>query len=195
MFTNPTYNEIKGLKVTAASYSDALTNSAELQKQRDELTAKYNAMSPDDLKRLTQFLPDNADNIRLIIDLQKMAQAYGMTVSSTKFDAMTKEKAAAIANPSALAATSTTDLAKATREYGTFDLEFSTSGTYDNFLKFLKDVESSLRLTDIESINFDSTQVVTPASSTAPVGLGIVSQAGGSFYTYTVKLRTYWLKG
>lgn len=197
MFTNPTYKEIKDLKVKAAEYNEALSTSAKLQAERDALTAKYNSFMPEDLKRLSQLLPDNTDNIRLIIDLQRMAQAYGMTVSSTKFDAKTTKKTTTTTTTpanSTLQAVGANDVAAATRDYGVFDLAFSTTGSYENFMKFLKDVESSLRLTDIQSIEFNSDQAIQQGSITAPVGLS-VGNTGTAGYVYTVKLRTYWLKG
>ena len=59
----------------------------------------------------------------------------------------------------------------------TFNLQFSTTASYPNFLSFMKDIESSLRLTDIQSIDF------------------IAADPTKGLTTYTVKLSTYWLKG
>ncbi len=185
-FTNPTYKEIAEKKIKIASYDSALNNAQELQKNRDELSAKYNTLSKSDLTRLAQLLPDSADNIRLIIDLQRMAQAYGMTINSTKFDAKTKKGE----NTGSLTAGTSTDVLQATKDYGTFDLEFSTTAPYENFLKFTKDIEASLRLSDIQSIEFTS-DVATGAPTTG-ISLGNTGPKG---YTYTIKLRTYWLKG
>lgn len=185
-YTNPTYTEIKEKKVKIESYDSALNNAQELQKNRDDLSAKFNTLSDSDLKRLSQLLPDSADNIRLIIDLQRMAQAYGMTISSTKFDAKTKKGD----NTGALTAGTSNDVAAATKDYGVFDLEFSTTAPYENFLKFIKDVEASLRISDIQSIEFTS-DVATGAQGSG-ISLG---NSGPQGYTYTIKLRTYWLKG
>lgn len=176
MFTDPAYQAVKNLKVVAAQYNTALTNSRELQQQRDSLNAKYRAISPDALVRLSKLLPDNADNIRLVIDIQQMAQSYGMSLSAIKFDAG-QTAAATSAAGNQLAAGTPANVAQASKDYGVFDLEFSTTSSYDNFLSFLKDIESSLRLTDIQSVTFSSGDV-------AKIGLT----------TYTVKLRTYWLK-
>jgi Tfp pilus assembly protein PilO len=175
VFTNPAYEEVKTLKAQAAQYDTALTNSRKLQEQRDALGVKYRSISPDELARLSKLLPDNADNIRLIIDIQQMAQSYGMTLAAIKFDAGQTTAAASASGP--LSSATSTDVAAASRDYGAFDLAFSTTATYENFLKFLKDIESSLRLTDIQSIDFSAGD---PAKGTT---------------TFTVKLRTYWLKG
>ena len=174
-FVNPTYQAAKVLQADSAQYDAALTNSAKLQSERDALNAKYLTLSPDSLDKLNKLLPDNADNIRLIINIQQMAQTYGMSISSIKFDSAAATDGSTSNNP--LAAASVSQVAQSQQDYGTFNLEFSTTGSYDNFLKFLKDLETSLRITDIQSITF--------SSDTDPTKTG---------YTYDVKLQTYWLK-
>ncbi len=180
VFINPTYSEVKVMRAESAQYDEALTNSRKLQEERDALSEKYRTLSPEDLERLTRMLPDNADNIRLILNLQQMAQTYGMAISSIKFDAasaaVAKNGGTATAT-SATAAVSATDAAKAQRDYGDFEIEFTTTGSYANFQKFLKDMERSLRITDIQSITF--------GSEVDPTKQG---------YTYTIKLLAYWLK-
>jgi hypothetical protein len=180
VFINPTYSEVKVMRAESAQYDEALTNSRKLQEERDALSEKYRTLSPEDLERLTRMLPDNADNIRLILNLQQMAQTYGMAISSIKFDAasaaVAKNGGTATA-ASATTAVSATDAAKAQRDYGDFEIEFTTTGSYANFQKFLKDMERSLRITDIQSITFGSE--VDPAKQG---------------YTYTIKLLAYWLK-
>ncbi len=169
-FINPTYQEVKALRGESARYDAALTNSQQLQSERDALSEKYRNMPAEQIARLEKLLPDNADNIRLIINLQQMAQTYGMAISSIKFDANAVDTSA-----NSLAAVSVQEQQK---DYGTFKLEFTTNGSYDSFQKFLKDMERSLRVTDIESIDFNSEG----------------GNANKQSYLYTIKLRTYWLK-
>ena len=174
VFINPTYQQIKVLKADSSQYDTALTNSEKLQSERDALAAKYQTLSPDDLDKLNKLLPDNVDNIRLILNIQQMAQVYGMSISGIKFDSSTDGGSS---STSATAAASQSDVANSQKDYGIFNLEFATTGSYANFLKFTKDLESSLRVTDIQSVAFSSDDS---------------SKAGQ--YTYTIKLQTYWLK-
>lgn len=175
MFTNPAYKEIKTLKAQAAQFDTALSNSKKLQEQRDALGTKYRNISPESLARLSKMLPDNADNIRYIIDVQQMAQNYGMSLDSIKFDA--KQTAPATSTISPLSAATPGSVAIATQGYGTFNIEFTTTSTYENFLSFLKDVESNLRLTDVQSVDFDTGSDPNKITN-----------------LFTVKLSTYWLK-
>lgn len=182
MFTNPSYARIKTLRAQNAQYSEALANSRKLQEERDALGQKYNSIPPASLARLMKFLPDTADNIRLIIDIQRIGQTYGLTLSSIKYDAKQANggNTPGSNTVSAPAINTAGDLAAASADYGTFSLEFSVQSTYENFLKFMGDLESSLRLVDIQSVTFNADS----SSTTSDNGKTV----------FTVKLNTYWLK-
>ena len=179
-FTNPIYSGLSGLQAQVGSYNDALNNSKALESQRNALTAKYNAIDPNNLAKLQKLLPDNVDNVRLILEIQQIASPYGMTLTNVKYDA-TDQTTAAGAATSVQGGT-----AKATsKDYGVFDLEFSTSATYNDFINFTKDLESNLRIVDISSISF--------TSDTANIGVG-VQKNSVEVYKYDFHIKTYWLK-
>jgi Tfp pilus assembly protein PilO len=161
VFINPHYKSIKGYREKVAQYDEALNNEIKLEQDRDALSTKYHNFPADTQQKLIKLLPDNADNIRLVIDIQKIAVANGVNVISTQFD--TTQKAGQV------------ETRGGQKDYGVFDLEFSISGTYKNFLRFLKAMESSLRITDIQSVAFSSGD----AKDT---------------YTFQIKVKTYWLR-
>jgi Tfp pilus assembly protein PilO len=167
-YTNQNYKEMKELKTLQASYNDALSNSRKLLEVKGALTEKYNSLSDDDRDRLMKLMPDNVENIKLILDIQKIASQYGMLPRDVKFDTVAQVQKDGPLTPQ--------QAQDQNKPYGSFDLEFSVSGTYGNFLSFLRDLEKSLRLVDIISVSFSS------------------SEGGSSVYKYTFKIRTYWLK-
>ena len=184
MVTNPMYNSISDVKAQAASYNDALNTSKTLESERDALTTKYNAIDPDDLTKLQKLLPDNVNNIRLILEIEQIAAPYGMTLTNIKYDATgvtgTTDTTTVVQGGSAPSASN--------KDYGTFNLEFSTSGTYDNFMNFTKNLESNLRIVDISSISFSS-------DSSSGATTGVSAKAGSpEVYNYDFKIKTYWLK-
>jgi hypothetical protein len=71
--TNPLYNSISVIKAEGASYNEALDNSKALANVRDQLTAKSNNIDSDNLIKLQKLLPDNVNNIRLILEIEKIA--------------------------------------------------------------------------------------------------------------------------
>ena len=77
-YTNPQYQEVKILQAQVASYDQALTQSSQLRAARDTLLSKRNTFSTDDVRKLERILPDNVDNIRLIIDIDNIAARHGL---------------------------------------------------------------------------------------------------------------------
>ncbi len=158
-YVDPTYVSIQSLRVDKADYDKALSNSKELQTQRDALLSKYNQMSKSDVDKLSKLLPDNIDNIRLIIDVDDMARTYGMRIRNFKTDASSKSDTIGADNT----------------PYGTLTLTFTTTAPYNTFIAFMHDLERSLRVLDVTSVTFSSSDV-------------------SQLYDYNVTVKTYWLK-
>ena len=176
--TSPLYSDIQALRETSASYDQALTNSKDLEKERDKLTQVYNSIEPENLNKLQKLLPDNVDNIRLILEIEKIAAPYGMVLRDVKYDT---DKTSATEASAPIQGGDTTQIAH--KEYGVWSLGFSTNGTYNNFMSFIKDLESNLRIVDISSISFSS-----------DIGGAGLNPAFKEAYKYDFKIKTYWLK-
>jgi len=177
MFTNPLYKNISEIRTQIASYNEALDNSKALEAERDKLTQKYNSIDSENLAKLSKLLPDNVDNIRLILEIEKIASPYGMVLKDIKYDTITKKD-----NTTGEVIQGGATVQSSRKDYGIWDLEFSTQGTYNNFVNFIKDLESNLRIIDISSIQFSSN-----------TGAGLDSSLS-EVYKYGFKIKTYWLK-
>lgn len=177
-FINPLYRDILVLRTQVASYDEALNNSKALENERDKLTSKYNTIDPANLERLSKLLPNNVDNIRLILEIEKVAGPYGMVLKDVKYntvDTGTAEETGGITQGNEVSQV-------LNKDYGAWDLEFSTEGTYNNFISFIKDLESNLRIVDTSSIGFSSSTGSVSGSSASDI------------YRYAFKIKTYWLK-
>lgn len=174
-FTEPLYSELSYLRSQAASYDEALNNSKALESERDKLTQKYNSIGGENLERLRKMVPENVDNIRLILEIEKIAEPYGMTLRDVKYSSET----VAPEDPGVITGGVA---AYQSQDYGVWDLEFQTNGTYTDFVNFLKDLERNLRIVDISSIEFSSEVAVGPAGTPA------------EGYQYQFHVKTYWLK-
>jgi Tfp pilus assembly protein PilO len=169
-FTEPVLGEIDELKAERAKLNEALDNARELRKVQDSLLAAYREIAPSDLERLNKFLPDNIDNVRLIIDVNNIARQSGMTIKNIKIKTAAGEEESSV-----IEKTTGNEL-----EPESLTLGFSVSGPYGNFQKFLSDLARSLRLVDVEAVGFSSSEG---------------GEAGASdLYTYNVEIKTYWLK-
>lgn len=184
VFANPLYSEISVLRGEVASYNEALDNSKALENERDKLTAKYNAINPENLAKIAKLLPENVDNIRLILEIEQIALPYGMVLKDVQYD--TAETEANTAGGAPIQGGGVTRTSP--KDYGIFDLSFSTTGTYNNFINFTKDLEKNLRIVDMSSISFSSNNLVVASSN--PNSKTVSTEV----YKYDFKIKTYWLK-
>jgi Tfp pilus assembly protein PilO len=192
VFTNPIYDDISHLRTQVASYNEALDNSKALENERDKLTAKYNSINRDDLAKLQTLLPENVDNIRLVLEIEQLALPYGMVLKDIKYNTTTEQDLKKSNTAASLGAVQGGGLTQISRkDYGVWDLEFSTTGTYNNFLNFTKDLESNLRIVDISSIVFSS---ASSSDINTKINLPVNSPSSSEVYRYGFKIKTYWLK-
>src|SRR4051812_36812006 len=98
LYTNPAYQKIKELSVENASYDAALTKAQELHTVRDQLLARRNAFPNDNVDKLQHVLPDNVDNIRLIIDINNIASRHNLALTNVDLGNLSGGVNAAAAN-------------------------------------------------------------------------------------------------
>lgn len=182
-YTQPAYDIVRAEQAKIDQYNQALDKAAQLQQLKQSLLARYNAFDSGNLDHLQKLLPDHVDNIGLILELDNLAGRYGLALQNV--DVSTPSTQIPSAKGSAGAAGTTVgSLSNANQTYSSLTLTFSTQGSYDSFVQFMNDLQSSLRIVDIVSL------AVSPASTTVAPG-GVASQP---LYTYKITLRTYWLK-
>ncbi len=181
VLAQPIYNDISSLKTEIASYDDALNNSKALENERDKLTAKYNSIIPANLTKLEKLLPENVDNIRLILEIGQIAAPYNMVLKDIKYDTTIP----VVPTTGGIVPGSGGANINDSKNYGSFDLAFSASGTYNDFIAFTKDLESNLRIVDVSSLAFSS----------SPSGVGLSTKIDSTeTYRFDFKIKTYYLK-
>lgn len=173
---NPFYKDVKTLKEDILVYNTALSNSTNLQKNEDALIKAFNSIKDEDKDRLGKFLPSTVNNIQFILEIERMANSHSMPIRDLDFEA--RKKDAPVSN------IIVSESSEENKPFGTFPISFTTEGTYDSFVSFLRDMEYNLRLIDVKSISFS---IPDPNSKVNE----FVDQ---NVYKYTVKVETYWLK-
>ena len=179
-------NGILALRTDVTTYNKALDNVKELQKTFDNLVGTYKNITQEDKDKLEHFLPNTANNIKFILEIENIANLHSMPIKNIKFQAQNalKDPNAATGAQPTKATGITVNNSADSRTYGTFPIEFTTEGDYDTFTAFLHDIEHNLRLVDVKSISF----AVPPT----PVKFG--EGPNPNIYTYSLKVETYWLK-
>ena len=115
------------------------------------------------MQKLGRILPDNVDNIRLIIDINGIAARHLLSINNIDMgavsDSATSRNALAVGSSGSA--------------IGSVELGFTITASYDDFLAFIQDLEHSLRVVDIETISF--------------------SASDEAIDDFQVNIRTYWL--
>lgn len=174
VYTQPTYDKTQTIRAQIKEYDQALSKAAELQKLKDTLLSRLNAFNPADIDRLQKLLPDHVDNVRLILDMDQMASKRGMALDNVD-----------ISKSDTTQTTTIGAIGTDTTKYESLLLKFGTTGTYNDFLVFMSDLQSSLRIVDLVDLNFEPTgsSVLVPgANQPEPT------------YRFALTLKTYWLK-
>lgn len=170
-----------------AQYQKSIAKWDELRKQRAAISAQYDAVSDADKQVLNKMLPDSVDNIRLIIDMNNIANEHklvlkGVKASSPSSDTTTAPDSSATRRltpgPAGASAPGGLNTLDATKSGGptlqTVAITFSVSATYAQFLDLMTALEKNLRLMDLTHLTLSANNTGT--------------------YDYSVELQTYWLK-
>jgi len=167
LYTRTTYDSVQVTRAQIAEYDTALDKATELQQVKQTLLSRFNALDQNALDRLKKLLPDHVDNISLILEIDNLAGKYGMALANVD-----------ISSSQADSSTSVGSVGSVNQGQDSLTMKFSTEGTYDDFLQFLTDLESSLRIVDLVSLS------LAPSALSSPTPV----------YRYGITLRTYWLR-
>lgn len=174
-YTRPTYDNVRSLQQENEQFDEALSRSRELQELRQSLLSRYNTFAGRDLTRLNNLLPDHVDNVRLVLDLDRMAAQYGMAIQNmiiNRSDEGDGGSGTVIGSLSSQAGT-----------YESLTMQFATVASYENFVRFLEDLESSLRIVDLTALSMEPVEVDEDRPEDAD-----------PLYQFNATIRTYWLR-
>jgi hypothetical protein len=132
---------IKGIREEKAAYDDVLARARDLQAKRDDLTSRYNSIPQTDKVRLEQLLPDTLDNVRLVLDIDRIASRWGLRLKNIAVnDNGGSDKKSAVPDE---------------KGFGSATITFAVTAPYDVFLSFLSDLEDGLRLIDVTTLSIN----------------------------------------
>ncbi len=183
-FTRPTWSELKVNREEVQSLNVAQDNAKKLKSKIDSLLKTKNAITESDFEKIKKMVPDNVENIKLIIYFDNILQS--MILENGTQDIYKRVNGSdisdlAIENPQMSKSDLILDGDFDTSNVGVADFSFTVSLTYRDFISFLRRLENSTRIFDINSISFSA-----PQSKTA--------NPDEIIYSVNLKLTTYWLK-
>lgn len=167
-YANPVWTgSVADLRASIAADEEAISSATDYLTQQNKLAAARDAIDPDDLAALDTFLPDSANNIGLILDLNALAGRSGLAIINMDIasDAVFGDSS----KP-----TDVTVLPTDEATVSSVDLSVSASGTFEAFQSFLAGIEQSVRLLDVQDLSIEG------------------SDSG--IYHYQMRVRLYWLR-
>ncbi|MEI6420161.1 MAG: hypothetical protein WCO30_00875 [bacterium] len=174
-YVNPVYrtsvdsegnpNSILELNNVLTQYSNVLKNQVALKNKVEDLTNRRARISQENIDSLKKMLPDSVDNVRLIVEIEKIVKDYSM--QGLKSVNINKTQGSA-------AGSATNAIVSEGEKYNSLAINFTVAMSYENFIRFLQRLEANLRLSDITSISFSANDLGN--------------------YDFSISLKTYWLK-
>lgn len=162
MFIDPQYAIVRGLMDQRAEYKAAIADMEAIQERRNALETQFADLPQESVDRLAKVLPQKLNTVKLAADLDAIASRFGVSIRDFSVPDMNVDASSKV----------TTN----TKPYNTSTVSFSAIGSYANFTAFIKEVEKSLQLIDVKTINMKSG-----------------GQEGGPLQ-FNVNLHTYWVK-
>ena len=184
-FTKPKWAELKANRIEVEKLNVAQENAKKLKSRIDSLLAVKNGITETDTAKIKKMIPDNVENVKLIIDFDNMLQA--LVVDKGTSDLYKSVNPAdsgkiSIENPKISQVNTLPEGGFDASQLGVADFSFAVALTYSDFIDFLKRIETSTRIFDVESIAFSS-PATTPGKNPDEI-----------VYNFNIALKTYWLK-
>jgi Tfp pilus assembly protein PilO len=158
----PRYEKVQGLMSQQGQYREVLGNVSELSEIRDDLEVKYQNTPTEEITRLEKILPANVDTVNLAMNFDSIAARYGISIKSIRTIESKVDTGSGIVQTTG------------SKPYEKVTVSFSFISTYANFRKFMADIEKSLRIIDVKSVSFQTTE--------------------SGIYEFQVSVQTYWIK-
>jgi len=179
-FIDPKYKEIKEINAQISENNKTLEVAQKLRAQREDLSTRFNQISREEKEDLEKLLPDTVDNVRLIIDIENIANQAGIVVRDIDIrspEQETSQTRTTTTTQGSLFNQSDSAIRYVdTNRIGVITFSFTITTRYEDFLRFLKQLEQSKRIVDIRGIELSR-------------GTG-----DSAFFDYKVTFDTYWLK-
>ena len=168
MYIGPMVKEVNGMRLKLQDYKTIEANTVELKNSLEAKVSAFSSIPDEDMAKLDKIIPTKLNNVILVADLNTITARSGMVVKNVKLTEVVSD------NPDQVVAESQT------KPYKVVSAEFTVSGTYDQFIRFLKDLETSIRLFDVRSVDIKSGQKSDKGQN--------------STLEYTLKIDSYYLR-
>lgn len=139
-YVKPQWAIVQEKRVLLKQYEEAALNARALQAKRDELLKRRQEMNATDLEKLSVMLPKNVDNVKLTLEINRIARQYNLVLQNVQVEDTAKDPQ--------------TQKKLEKQEYRSIAIDFTVSGGYNDFVDFLGHLEKSLRIINLDELTF-----------------------------------------
>ncbi len=132
--------EVQALREKKSNYEEVLKKSVELGALRDKILKDYGNISETNAEKLNKLVPVEFNAVLFANDINSMILNNDLTVKDFKTETQKTEDRSLITGE------------VQGKTYITNTVSFKVVGEYDSFIKFLEEIEASLRLIDVEKL-------------------------------------------
>lgn len=152
------FPEIKILRKQVSSYNETINTAKKVRSSIDKTLGEYNAISQENVDRINKMVPSGAESMKLVVQIDDMMRQNGLNlVSIDSRDVINKSA------PKGGGKTAESLL-----------LSMKAQGPYESFYSFIKKLEKSLRLIDVNSVK--------------------ISPIGQDDFFFSIEAVSYWRK-
>lgn len=157
-WTNPVLKTVKTLKTEQNSLDLSLNNLKEVRSVSDQILSEYNSIPQEDLNKLNKLLPSKMKAIEFVMEVENMVKKHNLLLKNVDIQKPDKKERIVFGETK--------------KPFEKIPLSISVVGSYASFVSFLSDMERSLSVIDVESLNFRSGKIDS--------------------YQFSIKASTYW---
>ena len=172
-YTQGAWSSAMAVKSVNDEYISAISSAETLVKLRDKVDQDAANISPLDQAKLAVMLPVTPDNIDLIVEMNAIADSHNLILKDIKAVVPANQTGSDTSSSDQSQSASASLISLPSPKVDKVNISFSVSTQYSQFINFLQDLETTLRIMDVTSLT--------------------VSSGDSGIYNFSVAMNTYWL--
>lgn len=145
-FTKPMLASLTDLLAKKDEYQNTLDKLNQIEDIKKNLTDKINGLSDQEKKNLQVLLPDGPETTKLVADIDGKASKHGISIDKISYGEINRDQGQSVSEGAPPPV------------YQSELLGFEFTTDYSHLKDFLADIESSLRLIDIRSVDVNQAE-------------------------------------
>lgn len=158
----PEFDHFQSIRSDTAVLQQISAEMDDLTNKRNALAERANAISREDLAKLDQAVPDSARAPEFLVSMERIAKSDGISIKRLDLGRVIQVKGkSSIASPvpvpvSPNAGDAATSGQASQQVINNMPVTISVTGRYEDFKNFLRDIETFVRIVNIQDIKFVS---------------------------------------